>query len=644
MAFYNEFPHTRNYDDDLRQLICMYKKLGQDYDTLIKIYEQVKNDIQDITVEQLQKWLDDGTLESLISASLMATKITHYANVAEMISDSTLAVGNVAFTESYYANAKGGGGFYRIIERGSEENIGDHIYLNNGLTAELIQRNKQIDLAQYGIKEGAENDNADIINYAINQFKDATTNLLNCGVLTFPIGTFYIKKQINLIQNLLLEGTFAQTVDSNVGTTLYFDPPSPTNLFTHSEDVEQYSYIFNVNFKDLEIVGGEQANILLDLSNVARSYVENVTTKHGSVSVRLNYNMDLNISNCHFLYPHKIGILCDNNKIPTTTTQIENTYIGNAATYDSYPLWVTRSATNGLWFKKCTFESTAHGLIISTMNNVNFDSCYFENLPITAGESLFKIGMLIDESSIASGEIDNLTAPIRYYQYSNTIINNSFFQINQYGKNGAFIDVAYAYIVAINDSCIESIQKVIGDATLFTNQVAFNNTQFRTINQAPANYSKYYYLNNCYVNDSLLFYTGLNLLPCIITSDNNLSATNWYRILEFDITKISTGVNLLLSLSSSYENNTPQMAIIAVSMHRYSANLLTKLSGTTAGIIDQVRISQNGNLRALEVHYNVDTANDVRADTLFQFNPYKLDVTNDNFIPSNWTAVTSLTL
>lgn len=70
MAYINEFPHTRNYDQDLGQLICMYKKLSGDYDTLVQIYEIVKKDINDITIEQLQKWLDDGTLENIINQGI----------------------------------------------------------------------------------------------------------------------------------------------------------------------------------------------------------------------------------------------------------------------------------------------------------------------------------------------------------------------------------------------------------------------------------------------------------------------------------------------------------------------------------------------------------------------------------------------
>lgn len=63
---YYEFPHTRNYDSDLGFLIKKYKELGDDYNTLVDIYKIVKQNIKDITLEQLQEWLEDGTLEMLV--------------------------------------------------------------------------------------------------------------------------------------------------------------------------------------------------------------------------------------------------------------------------------------------------------------------------------------------------------------------------------------------------------------------------------------------------------------------------------------------------------------------------------------------------------------------------------------------------
>lgn len=73
MALY-DYPHTGNYDQDLGFLIKRYKELIEEYEsvndkyeTLLKIYEMVQKDIKEVTIEQLQKWLDDGTFESIIN-------------------------------------------------------------------------------------------------------------------------------------------------------------------------------------------------------------------------------------------------------------------------------------------------------------------------------------------------------------------------------------------------------------------------------------------------------------------------------------------------------------------------------------------------------------------------------------------------
>lgn len=67
MSFITDFPHTRTYDSDLGFLIEEYKRLNGSYDVLVQIYETIKKDIKDITIEQLQEWLDDGTFYNIIS-------------------------------------------------------------------------------------------------------------------------------------------------------------------------------------------------------------------------------------------------------------------------------------------------------------------------------------------------------------------------------------------------------------------------------------------------------------------------------------------------------------------------------------------------------------------------------------------------
>lgn len=66
MSLY-DYPHTGNYDQDLGFLIRKYKELDKKYDILLEIYDLVKKEIKDITIEQLQKWLDDGVFDELIN-------------------------------------------------------------------------------------------------------------------------------------------------------------------------------------------------------------------------------------------------------------------------------------------------------------------------------------------------------------------------------------------------------------------------------------------------------------------------------------------------------------------------------------------------------------------------------------------------
>lgn len=65
-----EYPHTANYETDLTFLIHRYKDLKGDYETLIDIYKIIKDKITEVTLEQLQEWLDDGTIDNIINEKI----------------------------------------------------------------------------------------------------------------------------------------------------------------------------------------------------------------------------------------------------------------------------------------------------------------------------------------------------------------------------------------------------------------------------------------------------------------------------------------------------------------------------------------------------------------------------------------------
>lgn len=62
MGYFNEFPHTRIYDGDLGWLIKIYKELVTLYKSNNEYLQGLIDDIEQITLDQLQEWLEDGTI------------------------------------------------------------------------------------------------------------------------------------------------------------------------------------------------------------------------------------------------------------------------------------------------------------------------------------------------------------------------------------------------------------------------------------------------------------------------------------------------------------------------------------------------------------------------------------------------------
>ena len=79
-------------------------------------------------------------------------KSYYFNSVADMISDSNLAVGDCATTLGYYTPNDGGGGLFNITKSFKIENFGTVHNLANGLKAELIFDGRTFSLKQFGIR------------------------------------------------------------------------------------------------------------------------------------------------------------------------------------------------------------------------------------------------------------------------------------------------------------------------------------------------------------------------------------------------------------------------------------------------------------------------------------------------------------
>ncbi len=87
MSFIEDFPHTSVYDKDLGWLIRKYKELNDNYELLKDIYNIVKEQINDVTIEQLKEWLNDGTLETLINTNILGNITTRVSTIENALNN-----------------------------------------------------------------------------------------------------------------------------------------------------------------------------------------------------------------------------------------------------------------------------------------------------------------------------------------------------------------------------------------------------------------------------------------------------------------------------------------------------------------------------------------------------------------------------
>ena len=301
MAYISEFPNTRNYDQDLGQLICMYKKLickydnlELSYDELKQIYNTIKNDITNITEDQLKEWLEDGTLETLLTEAL-ETYLTDLKNfvidvVHELDNNVTSAGINQLITDHQEATLFFRDGTYEIDEPILLKNnsiIGgkNTIFINQ--LANTPQNTTKA-LFSYGLDaEGIPNNRTNL--GACTQYSTYTltiptlvANQVEVGDL---IGSLGFVARVNAIDNSTHVITVDRPIEYNITSQVIYK-------FNIDYTVSIEGVTFNMNNRygfGLKIDGGSNCRI------------NNVTGYNwGSRVIEIGHTIDSIVENCNF--------------------------------------------------------------------------------------------------------------------------------------------------------------------------------------------------------------------------------------------------------------------------------------------------------------------------------------------------------
>lgn len=279
MALY-DYPHTGNYDQDLGFLIDKYFKLGKDYNTLVKIYEKIKEYIASIdkkmleytknfTIEHLQKWLDDGTINNII---LTLGKIVTFVDTTnELKTKENLVKDQLILTSGFYNKNDKAGGLFIVSDSPNGFNI-----KNNDLFINLIDSPNEINLEKTGVKENE--DISNILNDIVNYYTK----------IIIPKGTFLINSTININSDTILVGneSVLQTTNS-IGYLI----KSNSNTFCCE----------NINFLGNAIIecNDENGLVCIECLNSSKINIENCNFSKFNKNIEITNSNNVLINKCY---------------------------------------------------------------------------------------------------------------------------------------------------------------------------------------------------------------------------------------------------------------------------------------------------------------------------------------------------------
>lgn len=387
---YYEFPHTRNYDQDLGFLIKKYNKLNKDYNTLINIYEIVKNNIKNITIEELEKWLDDGTIENiLLSSSKVVLKID---TTIEMLKQNFID-GTLIKTIGYNSVDDFKGAFFYV----SKTPINKKYYIKKD-NLYFILINDEISTNQCGIFP-SENNTTEL------------NNFFNCDYITHYIdsGTYMIDgKNSNDYHYWAQTGVF---IPGN--RHIIFKKNAIFQLIscdTFSSSIIQLQQSNNVKIENPYLIGDRETHTLSTPTS----------TDELGIGILIRNSKNVTINNASIYNTHGDGIYIGSafETNETLVGQCKNIYIYNSYLENCY--------RNGISLCYCN-NAIVENVLFNNIKGVKPECC------IDIESESYDVTKYLDNRNIKvrNCRSNNTTAFIEIYDSFDCVIENSYCEKNK---------------------------------------------------------------------------------------------------------------------------------------------------------------------------------------------------------------------
>ena len=438
---YNEFPNTNYYNQDLGWLIRAYKNLDDKYNILVTIYEQIKDDIKDVTLNQLEIWLNNGTFENLLNQVLLNKKVQFYTTTKALLEDSEVPTGLFVETLGYSNVNDSGNGLFLITETKPET---PYLSLKNNKYAMFIVKDKY-SLYSFGF------DNNDNIT---NDFYKIATWFANNDI-EMIINKDY---KVDLTRGLIVPSLLKMTGD---GThKLYGD--TPYNL-THY-NILKLKQVHDVYLKNLVIDGVKDENLsktgewghCIGIYDSLNIHVDNCELYNAfGDGIELGSQEDVgvdptvNVYNCniHDCRRQGISVLSGEDVVVKNTTISSIQGTEPQSCIDVEPYFNTQKLVN-LTFENLNLEGSGYGLLLhnnkeSTVfnkTNINIKNIYINNcttgicIRYFQNENFMKCNLNIENVNINN-----------VYGSSLLFENNNLITLNTNVKNVNIVDSSYKY-------------------------------------------------------------------------------------------------------------------------------------------------------------------------------------------------------